>query len=322
MDAPGTLHHLIVRGIDGVSLFLDHQDRTRFLSRLSDLVPQTGTRIVAWALMDSHVHLLIFSGQAGISKFMRRLLTGYAIEYNRKYHRQGHLFQNRYKSIVCEEDSYLMELIRYIHLNPLRAGVVRTLGDLDDYPWSGHGVLIGRRRNIWQDREYVLRQFSEDVKRAIRSYRRFMAEGQHQGKREELIGGGLRRSLGGWSQVVSLRGASEPLAHDARILGGTEFVRKIWDETEGDVRRQLRIGDLKELIDQRIREICREEGVNEIELRRGGQRRDVSRTRAEIAYRLNHEQGISFAEIARQTGVCATAVLKAVRKRQGRSEKS
>jgi putative transposase len=111
LDAPGTLHHVIVRGIDGLSIFRNEQDRRLFISRIAALVPKTGTKILAWALLDNHVHLLLFSGWAGISKFMRCLLTGYAGGYNRKYKRQGHLFQNRYKSIVCEEESYLLELI-------------------------------------------------------------------------------------------------------------------------------------------------------------------------------------------------------------------
>ena len=111
LDAPGILHHVMVRGIEGCPIFLDDQDRQDFVSRISELVEMTGTRVLAWTLMDNHLHLLIFSGSQGISKFMRRLLTGHAVRYNLKYHRSGHLFQNRYKSIVCEEDPYLLELV-------------------------------------------------------------------------------------------------------------------------------------------------------------------------------------------------------------------
>ena len=122
LDAPGTLHHLIARAIDGTLLFRERKDREIFLSRLPLLLKMTGTLILAWALMDNHFHLLILSGQQKVSKFMRCLLTGYALYYNRKYRRRGHLFQNRFKSIVCEKETYLLELVRYIHLNPLRAG--------------------------------------------------------------------------------------------------------------------------------------------------------------------------------------------------------
>lgn len=105
LDSPGTLHHVMIRGIEGGRIFHDDEDRGNFLGRVGQVVERTGTRIVAWVLMDNHVHLLLFSGPAGVSTFMRRLLTGYAVWFNRRHQRFGHLFQNRYKSIVCEEDS-------------------------------------------------------------------------------------------------------------------------------------------------------------------------------------------------------------------------
>jgi len=95
LDAPGTLHHVMIRGIERSPIFKDDQDREDFISRMGILAQETGTRILAWALMRNHVHLLFFSGPTGISKFMRRLLTGYALRYNRRHRRSGHLFQNR-----------------------------------------------------------------------------------------------------------------------------------------------------------------------------------------------------------------------------------
>jgi REP element-mobilizing transposase RayT len=209
----------MIRGIERSPIFKDDQDRQDFIYRTGMLARETGTKIVAWALMRNHVHLLFFSGPSGISKFMRRLLTGYALRYNRRHRRNGHLFQNRYKSIICEEESYLLELLRYIHLNPLRTAVVRSIGELDHYPWSGHVVLVGKRKNDWQERAYVLYQFHEREGKAIRAYRRFMEEGKDQGRRPELVGGGLIRSLGGWSQVLSLGRSREKMEHDCRILG-------------------------------------------------------------------------------------------------------
>lgn len=243
---------------------------------------------------------------------MRRLLTGYAIWYNRKYHRIGHLFQNRYKSIVCDEEAYLLELVRYIHLNPIRASVVRNIDELDGYPWSGHGVLIGKSKNDWQEREYVLRQFMEERGKAIHAYRKFIEEGKGQGRRDELVGGGLVRSLGGWSQVLSTRGNKERIEHDARILGGGDFVAGILREADKNLKRQLKFGERKASMDRVIRKMCSEAGVEEKEVRNGGQRRRVSKVRAEIAYYLSHELGMPMAEIARQVGVCTSAVAKAV----------
>lgn len=321
LDAPGTLHHVMIRGIEGLQIFRDNQDREDFISRLRQLVGKTGTKILAWVLMDNHVHLLMFSGHQGISKFMRRLLTGYAINFNRKYRRVGHLFQNRYKSIVCEEDPYLLELVRYIHLNPLRASLVKNIEELGRYPWSGHGVLIGRKRNDWQEREYVLRQFSGESGRAIRAYRKFMEEGEDQGRRADLVEGGLIRSLGGWSQVLSLRGNKERVGHDARILGGGDFVSEILKEADKNLRRQLRLGEREVFIDRVIKKMCKEEGVEEQELRHGGQRREISRLRARISYHLSHELGIPMAEIARHLGVCTSAIGKAIRNLEREHEK-
>jgi putative transposase len=321
LDAPGTLHHIMIRGIEGLQIFRDDQDREDFISRVGQLVERTGTKLLAWVLMDNHVHLLIFSGYQGISKFMRCLLTGYAIRFNWKYHRTGHLFQNRYKSIVCEEEPYLLELVRYIHLNPLRASVVNSIEALDRYPWSGHSVLVGRYKKGWQEREYVLRQFSEEKGRAVQAYRKFMEEGKDRGRRPELVGGGLIRSLGNWSQVLSLRGRREKVERDPRILGREDFVTGILRETDKKLRRQLRLGERKALIDQVIKKMCKEEGVEEQELRSGGQRREISKVRAKVSYHLSHNLGIPMAEIARHLGVCTSAVTKAIRNLELQNEK-
>jgi REP element-mobilizing transposase RayT/transposase-like protein len=311
----------MIRGIERSPIFKDDQDRQDFVSRTGRVAKETGTKILAWVLMNNHVHLLFFSGPFGISKFMRRLLTGYALRYNRRHRRNGHLFQNRYKSIICEEESYLLELVRYIHLNPLRAGVVKTLGELDHYPWSGHIVLVGKRKSDWQEREYVLEQFHEKEGKAVRAYGRYMEEGKDQGQRPELVGGGLIGSLGGWSEVLPLGGSREMSKHDGRILGSGEFVTEMIREAEKKVRRYLSVSEMKTSMDNAIKEICRKEGVGEQELRMGVRTRKYSRVRAKISYYLSHEFGVSRAEIARQLGVCTSAVAKAIQNMEGAENK-
>jgi REP element-mobilizing transposase RayT len=115
LDAPGTLHHVMVRGIEKRYIVDDNLDRENFVTRMGELCLETKTVIYAWALMSNHAHILLRSGPEGLSRYMRRLLSGYAITYNLRHRRYGHLFQNRYKSIVCEEDVYFKELVRYIH---------------------------------------------------------------------------------------------------------------------------------------------------------------------------------------------------------------
>ncbi|MBW1708235.1 MAG: transposase, partial [Deltaproteobacteria bacterium] len=147
LDAPGLLQHVMARGIERGKLFRDNKDRNSFLDRLADILEETQTQCYAWALIPNHFHLLLRTGPTPLSKVMRRLMTGYAVTFNKRHKRSGHLFQNRYKSVVCEENPYLLELIRYIHLNPLRARLVQDLKELDKYPWTGHSTILGHRKN-------------------------------------------------------------------------------------------------------------------------------------------------------------------------------
>jgi len=227
LDAPGTLHHVIVRGIERRKIFEDDDDRNAFISRMGSLASEEQTSLYAWALMPNHLHILLRSGVLGLPKYMRRLLTGYAVTYNRRHRRYGHLFQNRYKSILCEEDTYFTELVRYIHLNPLRAKLVEGLSSLERYPWCGHGVLTGRFNKEWQDRDYVLSWFGKREGDAKAAYRKYVEAGVSQGRRPELVGGGLIRSQGGWSQVLSMRARRIREASDERILGSGDFVERV-----------------------------------------------------------------------------------------------
>ncbi|MBW1864667.1 MAG: transposase, partial [Deltaproteobacteria bacterium] len=117
-------------------------DRINFLDRLGKVISETKTKCFAWALIPNHFHLLLRTGNCPLSTVMRRLLTGHAINFNGRHHRIGHLFQNRYKSILCQEDTYLLELVRYLHLNPIRAKLVTDIQELDKYPFCGHAVIM------------------------------------------------------------------------------------------------------------------------------------------------------------------------------------
>jgi len=201
IDAPGALHHIIVRGIDQSEIFNDNVDRNNFIDRLGRIIQETKTRCFAWSLIPNHFHLLLKTGQVPIATVMRRLLTGYAVSYNRRHHRHGHLFQNRYKSILCQEDAYLLELVRYIHLNPIRANIVKDITALDKYPYTGHTVIMGKVKNDWQDIEWVLKLYDDSLWVARRKYRAFIQKGVSQGRHTDLTGGGLIRSHGGWAAV-------------------------------------------------------------------------------------------------------------------------
>jgi REP element-mobilizing transposase RayT len=123
-------------------LFRDDADRADFVARVAALAAQGAWTIYAWALLPNHAHLVVRTGTRPLPRSMRSLLTGYAGAFNRRHHRVGHLFQNRYTSIVVEEEPYLLDLVRYVHLNPVRATVVSDLRTLARYPWTGHSALL------------------------------------------------------------------------------------------------------------------------------------------------------------------------------------
>ena len=315
LDVAGTLHHIILRGIEKRQIFDDDLDREAFVKRLGHLASETGTKVYAWSLMTNHAHLLLRSGPGGLPQYMRRLLTGYAQAYNRRHKRNGYLFQNRYKSIICEEEVYFQELVRYIHLNPLRAGLVKGLNQLERYPWAGHGILMGRIKYSWQDTDYVLSGFGKRAGPARRVYGRYVSEGIKQGNRPELVGGGLVRSLGGWSAVKSLRRSGEKVLTDERILGTDDFVERVLGEADQRAQRSfsLRLRDKEQ--QQFIKARCQAAGISANELQRGSRRSPIPKIRSEVAWKLGREWGVPLAEIARQLGVSTPAISQILRRR-------
>jgi putative transposase len=307
LDAPGTLHHVMARGIEGTNIFRTDKDRDDFLDRLAAQCEAEALRVYAWALIPNHFHLLVRTGNRPLFTSMRKILTGYVVRFNRRYKRQGHLFQNRYKSIVCEEDPYLLELTRYIHLNPLRAEMVRTLKQLERYPWSGHSAIMGTVKREWQDRGEILRYFGEG-KRSIKRYAAFVEEGISGGKREDLVGGGLLRSVGGWSEVVSLRRRGLGRASDERILGNGEFVERVIAETERQERETLRLRRKVPELSSLLKEVVRREGLDEEELKKVRRRREVSaaiKVFCQLAVQKYRHTGAS---VARFLGVTTSLV--------------
>jgi putative transposase len=237
---PGLLQHVIVRGMEKREIFIDVRDRGFFVNRLSTLLQDTGVKCYAWSLLSNHVHILVMPTSTSLALFMRRLLTGYAVYFNRRHNRSGHLFQNRYKSIACEEETYLLELVRYIHLNPLRAGLVANMTELDGYPWSGHAVLMGAQQLDGQVQMEILSRFGKSTGKARIRYRQFLADGAATGRRDELVGGGLKRSK------VHGDGLEEWGCYDERILGSGEFVDSLkqLEELRGKISVKMALPEL------------------------------------------------------------------------------
>jgi len=306
----------MVRGVEGTNIVLDDEDRRDFLNRTGKAAEKTGTVIYAWALMSNHAHLLLRSGSAGLPAFMRKVLTGYSVSFNKRHHRTGHLFQNRYKSILCEEEPYFVKLVSYIHLNPLRAGLVTSLEELERYAWSGHAAVMGRGRgvHVWQDTAYVLQQFGRTIGSARKAYGEFVRDQLQLGRQPELTGGGLVRSAGGWSEVLSMRKRGERQFSDERILGSGAFVEEVLGDV-GDAQKEmvpmpLRRADAHELLEKK----CAEKGLSIEALRAGSRDRVYSSIRRELAGKFVLEMGLSHADAARLLGISRAGVSMLVRR--------
>jgi hypothetical protein len=233
---------------------------------------------------------------------MRRLLTGYAVVFNLRHQRSGHLFQNRYKSIVCEEDPYLLELVRYIHLNPIRAGMVKTIEELDAHPWCGHAVIMGKQELAGQQTDEVLNLFGKRKQSARRKYRDFITDGIKNGSRDDLIGGGLRRS------IKQLR-PGEYETYDERVLGSGEFVERLRQETE-----TLSATTSRPALEEIIRQAAKAFGVEEAMLQTKSRERELSDARAAICYLAVRQFGHSGVDVAKAFNISRSGVSVAVRR--------
>jgi putative transposase len=303
LDIPGLLQHVIVRGVERREIFSDDRDRKRFLGRLSDLLTETKTECYAWSLMPNHFHLLLLPTHFNLAVVMRRLLTGYAVTFNRIHKRVGHLFQNRYKSIVCDKDVYLLELVRYIHLNPLRAGLVRTLGELDRYPWSGHAVLMGCRTLVGQVVDGVFEHFGGNLSRARQRYRRFVGDGLRMGRREDLMRTGSRDK-----QVREDDGGREGRL-DSRILGDRVFADGILSKRPllEKGRMVVSLGDLVERVSSVLR-------IDPVVIRQPRKVRSFAEARGIISYIGIRELGYKGFEVGRELNLSPGGVSIAMRR--------
>jgi putative transposase len=308
LDTPGALHHVMARGIEGANIFRTEEDRNDFLDTLAKQCKAESLKVYAWALISNHIHLLVRTGNRPIFASMRKILTGYVVRFNRRHQRRGHLFQNRYKSILCEDDPYLLELTRYIHLNPLRAGIVRTLNELDRYPWTGHSAILGVLKREWQDTGEILRNFGGRRDIAVGKYVSFMKEGTLRGRRPELVGGGLLRSVGGWSEVGSMRKRGTGMASDARILGEGGFVERVIAEAEARERETLRLRRRVPELIALLTEVAEKEGMKEEDLRAPRRRRVVVGVVKLFCQLAVRRYGYTGASVARFLGFTTSLV--------------
>ncbi len=322
IDTPGALHHIMARGIEGGNIFRNDDDKEHFLERLEKILKETETSCYAWALIPNHFHLLLRTGTTPITTVMRRLLTGYAQWYNRRYRRQGHLFQNRYKSILCQEDKYFLELVRYIHLNPIRAGLVKDLDILGSYRYCGHSVVMGKVKHEWQASNAVLVMFGEKLSSARRVYKTFVKNGITEGKRYDLTGGGLLRSAGGWEGVKALRDEKVYQRNDERILGDGDFVSRILSSAEDKMKKEYALRSLGMDLNSVAARVSEALDIKVKDVWGKGKYKRIVEARSLLCYWAVRELGVSMSSLAKKLGISIPSVSDSVTRGKMIAEKN
>jgi REP element-mobilizing transposase RayT len=312
LEIPDGIYHVIQRGIERREIFKDDADREEFLRRLEGGIIQTGHKCYGWVLMPNHFHLLIQTGAKALSELMRKVLSGYAIYFNARHKRRGYLYQNRYKSILCQKEEYLLELVRYIHLNPLRAKIVKDTNSLNKYKWSGHSVLMGTNKAEFQSTNEILERFGETRGIAVKRYLEFIEDAKDMSRREDLSGGGLRRSAGGWEGVCALRRANEFWRGDERILGDGEFVNAVLKISEEELTKKERLKKDGWDINKVVSHVCKLMNLKEEEIKKRSRESKISQARGLTAYFLNKELGINCVEIGRYFKITKQSASEAV----------
>jgi REP element-mobilizing transposase RayT len=297
IEIAGGLAHVISRGIDGIDIFRDDSDRQQFLARLSRGLHRTGFKCLAWALMSNHYHLAIRTTDDRLTRLMQGLNGGYARWFNKKYSRKGYLLQDRFKSILCQDSLYAKELIRYIHLNPIRAGVVKDLNALKHYYWCGHRSILGNNEGcIWQEIKEVQKLFGRSVTASQEAYVAFLIEGLEKGG-HTIMPDILPSEKGGDAKSNSNKKIIDS------VLGDSAFIRQA---LSGKNDRTLLIHKLRAdgwHIERIAGAVARQFEISRSELTKPWTKTTPAKARAILALLAYRMLGYSTIEIAHYLGI-------------------
>jgi REP element-mobilizing transposase RayT len=281
---PGGLFHVILRGNARQTIFFDAEDRQRWELLIAEGLDRYGHRLHAYCWMPNHVHMAVRSGDAPLAGFMRFVASGYARSTNKKLKRSGHFFERRHRAILVDADTYLLGLVRYIHRNPLRAGLGATLAD---YPWASPGAYQTGVGPAWFSLDSVRPMFALTPARARRAYPNFMARDD---------------------SPLSPRGLAEGVAQDPHIFGSERFLSS---------RRGARKSPgMNEALDELARRVCRQHGVSIGTLRSPSRAHRLARVRAEITVKATDHGFATNAELARYCDRSQAALCRAARTRR------
>ncbi|HET8759863.1 MAG TPA: transposase [Nitrospiria bacterium] len=272
VEFPGAFYHVIARGNRRETLFHDAEDFAAYLTRLERYRQRDGLTCHAYVLMSNHVHVLVETGAVPLSRTMQTLQFTYTQHYNRRYGKTGHLFQGRYQAILCDREAYLLELVRYLHLNPAR---LRTPQDPWRYPWSSHRAYLGAATPVRVETAPVLDRFHRQIGPARQAYQRFMREGLptgHQGCYYETV--------------------------DQRFLGDERFLDAITRQTTG--RHDVAVSPPRVSFPRLLAAVARATGVAAEQLVRVGRQRDLVASRAFLVYAAREWSGVTAKDLGRR----------------------
>jgi putative transposase len=304
---PGTLHHVMAHSVENKVLFRNDTDRREFLSRFEKGLKKCAFQCHSWSLMDNHYHFFIRTNHLPLSELMQGLNGGYAQYYNKKYKAHGYLFQDRFKSVPCQDEQYAMELIRYIHLNPLRAGKVKTLEELENYEWCGHGVLMGRpgaTGESFQNRLECLRRFGENETDAVNAYLNYMAEScncedtKTAGHLSYIEATEISGSCKGWPAVI----------------GDPPFVKAAKEKYKLCMYRNHRKADYPYVLETVAKKVCAAYEITSAELMKRGKKNKRSFARAAFCYECHVKEFIPLSIIAQYLQITISPVAVLVNK--------
>jgi Transposase IS200 like. len=300
LNVPGAVYHVMGRCLDHLVLFEDNADREQFLSLLSLYLERTNTKCYAWVLMDNHYHLVLRLSDRELWELMKPLNMHYAHYHRKKNGRRGPLFMDRFKSIATQDQNYVEELVRYVHLNPVRAGICKDLKGLEKYRWCGHGALLGLKgRRTFQDTKTVLKRFGRTPREAYVNYQKFLLEGLKDHVKDDKLVDLVRKSNSGEE------GGRKATCW---VIGDREFVKQAVSSSEANRLRisqfELEGGNIENI----VAGICRKFDVTPELLKqrhRGGAASDARKT---LAYIAAKEFKAPLMVIADYLGVGRTAV--------------
>jgi len=257
-----------VRGNARQHIFFDDQDRYRFCFLLQEALERYRRRAHAFCLMTNHVHMALQRGEVPLSGLMQNPGFRYTAWINRRFARTGHLFQGRFKAVLVVADSYLLELVRYIHLNPVRAGMVTKP---EQYPWSSHNAYCAAMPLPWLTTEWVWSRFSTKKEQAINAYGKFVAAGMTEQHRAEFHSG---------------------TGEDSRLLGDDGFIARVLGHSRAKQGRSPTLDDV-------IEQVCRKYGIERNALKLPGKERLLSEARALAAWLVLETGCSTLAELGK-----------------------